>query len=307
MGRILRIFAPAKVNLFLGVHEEKDARGYHRVDSLMACVDVADVLEMREAECLEVACVPPVGIPQEANSCWVAARKLAERFGREPDVRIVVEKHVPDRAGLGGSSADAAATIVGLCRLWGEDPADERCVAAAREVGADVPFFLVGSPCFLEGAGDVARESFPPIGHASLVLAKPTADGPGITAAEAYRDFDREPVEAGDASEVRRALRERRWDDLPALVENNFEPVAERISPRVAELRAWLSARPGVRRAMVTGSGSCVFAFCEDDACAATIAEDVRGKGMWAHAGTFVGHGPQALEDAEAAFATHRA
>jgi 4-diphosphocytidyl-2-C-methyl-D-erythritol kinase len=295
MARSLRISAPAKINLFLGVHEELDERRYHRVDSLMCCVDVADVVTVTEGEALSVVCTPAVDVPQEENSCWIAARALGEELGREPNVRIEVEKHVPDRAGLGGSSSDAAATIVALCALWGEDPHDPRCFAAARATGADVPFFLEGRPTFLVGGGDVVSEVLPPIEGAHLVLVKPTAHGAGITAREGYEDFDRDPVPAGDPSALIAALRERRWDLLPKLVESNFEVVAKRISPEVADLHQWLGARPGVLRAMVTGSGSCVFGLCESDAAARDAAEAAHACGKWAHAGTIIDHGPVLL------------
>lgn len=295
MARSLRISAPAKINLFLGVHEELDERRYHRVDSLMCCVDVADVVTVTEDDALSVRCTPPVDVPQEKNSCWMAARALGKKLGRIPNVRIEVEKHVPDRAGLGGSSSDAAATIIALCALWGVDAHDPRCFAAARATGADVPFFLEGLPTFLVGAGDEVREVLPPIEGVHLALVKPTADGVGITAREGYEDFDRKPVPAGDPSALVCALRDRRWDLLPQLVESNFEVVAERICPEVAELRQWLSACPGVERAMVTGSGSCVFALCESDASARAVAEAARSRGKWAHAGTIIDHGPVPL------------
>ena len=141
LSRSVRILAPAKVNLFLGVHSELDERRYHLVDSLMACVDVADVVTLQDSGELTVRCEPDLGIPQEKNTCWKAARAMGDAFGRDPQFEIVVEKHVPDQAGLGGGSSDAAATIVGICELWGIDPQDPRCFAAARSVGADVAFF----------------------------------------------------------------------------------------------------------------------------------------------------------------------
>ena len=289
--RSVRVLAPAKVNLFLGVHNQLDERGYHRVDSLMACVDVAEVVTIHEADRLSVTCTPDVGVPQEQNTCWRAACGMGEAFGREAEFRILVEKRVPDRAGLGGSSSDAAATIRGICQLWDIDPADPRCADVARAVGADVAFFLLGAPAFLEGAGDVACETFPAIQGAHLALVKPAQDNAGIDTGKAYAEFDREPVPAGNAEPLRAALREGSWERARTLLENNLEPVAMRLSPRVAELRAWLGGRTGVVRAMVTGSGSCVFAACESAEAAARIADEARGLGMWAHAGGFAQNG----------------
>ncbi len=292
MRRVL-VEAPAKVNLFLGVHDELDDRGYHRVDSLMCCVDVADLVEVCEADALSVACEPPVDVPARSNTCWRAVEGMAAAFGREPAASVRVEKRVPDRAGLGGSSADAAAAIVGLCALWGEDPRDPRCFAVARSVGADVPFFLEGLPTYLAGAGDEVVETFPAIEGASLVLVRPVRPGSGITAGEAYDEYDRAPVAPGSPDEIRAALRASRWERLPELLENNLEPVAERIVADVARARRWLSEREGVLRAMVTGSGSCVFALCASAAHARAAAREAVARGLWSHAGTVVDHGPR--------------
>ena len=105
------LYSSAKINLYLGVHEGRDSEGFHRVDSLTACLDVFDTVVLEDAEELSVTCVPPVGIMQEHNTCWHAARAMEREFGRSANVAIRVEKHIPDQAGLGASSSDAAAVI----------------------------------------------------------------------------------------------------------------------------------------------------------------------------------------------------
>ncbi len=288
--------APAKINLFLGVHPELDGRGYHRVDSLMCCVDVADFVEVRESTHLSVRCTPEIGIPQQSNTCWAAAQKMGQRFGRDARFSITVEKHIPDRAGLGGSSSDAAAVIVAICKLWGIDPHCDECFAVAKEVGADVPFFLEGAPTYLVGAGDEVQEVFAPIEHTHLVLIKPTRMGAGITAGEAYDEYDLRPVAPASPNTLRRLLRERRWNDLPQYIENNLEPIAERIVFELSELKMWLAHLPGVHKAMVTGSGSCIFALCENVQASTFAARAAVKRGLWAHAGTIVGYGSRILE-----------
>ena len=287
----VRVEAPAKINLFLGVHPELDGRGYHRVDSLMCCVDIADIVEVAESTELSVTCIPGVCIPQEENTCWIAAQKMGQTFGRDPHVSITVEKHIPDRAGLGGSSSDAAAVIVAMCELWGIDPHSDECFKVAKEVGADVPFFLGGAPTFLNGAGDEVEEVFAPIEEAHVVLVKPMRAGAGITACEAYEEYDRNPVVASNPDSLRTLLRERRWNELPHFIENNLEPIAERIVQELPELKAWIKKLPGVHNAMVTGSGSCIFGFCDEPQAAARIAHAAGERGFWTHVGTIVGHG----------------
>ena len=103
------ILAPAKVNLHLGVHAQKDERGYHRVDSVMIALDLADVVSVHDANGLSVTFEPAVDAPLEKTTTWRAARLLADELGVEPDVAITIERHIPEQAGLGGSSADAGA------------------------------------------------------------------------------------------------------------------------------------------------------------------------------------------------------
>ena len=107
------ITAPAKINLYLGVHPERDERGYHKVDSVMTCIDLADTVAIAPGSELMVKMVPAGNLPQESNTAWKAARAMGEAFGRPANFTIVIDKHIPAGSGLGGASADAAAVIRG--------------------------------------------------------------------------------------------------------------------------------------------------------------------------------------------------
>lgn len=282
--------APAKLNLHLGVYDERDERGYHRVDSLMVALDLADKVEVEGplpgALEPEVLCDPPVDVPAHKNTAFRAAVALAERLGRVPNVRVRIRKHVPDQAGMGGSSSDAAAVLLALCELWGVDPASPAVVEAARSTGADVPFFLDPVPTLLVGAGDVVQEAFPPLSHAvSVALVRP--QGPGVSTPVAYAAYDRDPIPPASPSALCHMLRQGTAtpEDVAAHVHNNLDQVACALLPAVAEVRAWLLDQPGVLGGQVTGSGSCVFAICQDDAVAERVAVDARVRfGAWARA-----------------------
>ena len=157
MAGAVRIETPCKVNLYLGVHGERDTRGYHRVDSLMVPVALFDEVVVEEAPELSVRFSPKLGIPAEKTGVWRAATLLAEALGREPNVSVSVTARIPERAGLGGSSADAGAALRALAAYWGVDSLDPRVVAVARRIGADVAFFLDPRPAFYVGAGDACR------------------------------------------------------------------------------------------------------------------------------------------------------
>ena len=280
----ISVFAPAKVNLFLGVHPEKDDRGYHRVDSVMVPLGLADVVTVTPSGATSVTCVPDAGCPAENNTCWKAVHALTEAVGTSTAFSVRVERSVPNQAGLGGASSDAAAAIVGVCALSGIDPHDPRVAEAARKVGADVPFFLVGGACFLDGAGDVARESLPTPTLADgspvpVALVRPSGDG--VPTPAAYADFDGDPVEVAPVEPMLEALRSGDADAVVANVANNLGPVARRMLPKVDEVLTWLRSSEGVRTAEVSGSGSCCFAICDSGVAAASVADAARGRGWW--------------------------
>ena len=160
--------APIKVNLHLGIHPGRDGRGYHRADSVMAALDLGDVVRVgdlpatvdlpAEAEGVQLRMSEDVGIPFRKNTAWLAASRLRSALRREDRVVVSVEKGVLPQSGLGGSSSDAASVLIALSRRWGIDPTSELVVSVARSVGADVPFFLDPTPSYLSGAGDVLSE-----------------------------------------------------------------------------------------------------------------------------------------------------
>lgn len=285
------ITAPAKINLYLGVHPERDERGYHRVDSVMTCIDLTDTVAIAPGNELAVKMVPAVDLPQESNTVWKAARAMGEAFGRPANFTIVIDKHIPAGSGLGGASADAAAVIRGISEYWGLDPMDERIDAVARSVGADVPFFLYGPPAYLDGAGDQMRELFRPLTGTPLALVKPWDDA--VSTPEAYRRFDETAPAAGPLEPVLDALRLHSEEALFSNLSNNFEPVIAEVLPEVAEIMAWLAEQPDVRAVRMTGSGSCVYAVCNTQMAAEKITlAALNEKKWWAQAAKMLEQGP---------------
>lgn len=294
-ARRVVVSAPAKVNLYLGIHTERDGRGYHRVDSVMAALSLADTVTVEDADALEVVTVPAVDFPMEQNTAYRAAAALAHAFGLEPRVRIAIEKRIPLRAGLGGPSTDAAAAITGLCALWGLDERDERVEAVARSIGADVPFFLHGALAYLDGAGDRLRERFEPLAGLPVVLVRP--QGAGVSAGAAYARFDEDPQPLPPLEPVLEALRAHDADAVAACVANNLAPASCALAPEIDEVLAWLRDRPGVQVALMSGSGSCSFALCAslDDARAIAQAAQAE-RGWWAYAATMEKSGARVIE-----------
>jgi 4-diphosphocytidyl-2-C-methyl-D-erythritol kinase len=261
--RSVTVASPAKINVHLGVHTQLDPRGYHRVDSVMHAVSLEDAVVVSEAPALSVAASVPLDCPPEKNTCWRATQLFCAALGIAPAFSVFVEKNIPSQAGLGGASTNAAATLLGLAALTGTDPHAPFLSEVARSVGADVPFFLEGACAYLDGAGDVLNRLLPPVAlHLALVIPPDS----GITAAAAYRDFDRAPVAPAPVGPILSAFEARDTASVVALMANNLDPVARRMRPVLDAVHTFLTGRPGVQNVMVTGSGSCTYGVFDTEA-----------------------------------------
>ncbi|WP_419031135.1 4-(cytidine 5'-diphospho)-2-C-methyl-D-erythritol kinase [Collinsella stercoris] len=290
-GNFMLITAPAKINLYLGVHEGTDDEGYHRVDTVMTTLDISDTIAIAPSDRLMVKTVPEADFSQESNTAYKAAVAMGEAFGREPSFAILIDKHIPVRAGLGGPSTDAAAIIMGICRYWGVDPRDERIDAVARSIGADVPFFLYGPPAHLDGRGDTMRELFRPLTGTPVALVKPMTGG--VSTVEAYHRFDEFPIEAQPLEPMLEAMRSHDEQAIFDCVSNNLAPVARELCPEIGEIVDWMREQPDVRAVDVCGSGATVFAVCATQMAAEKIGiAAMKEHGWWAQAARMEKSGP---------------
>ena len=278
--RSLTLSAPAKINLYLGVHTERDDRGYHKVDSLMAAVGLADTVTVAPAQELTVQTVPASDFPMQKNTAYRAAVAMAEHYGREADVCVTIEKRIPLCAGLGGPSTDAAAVIAALAELWGIDRTDPALDEIARGIGADVPFFLHASPAFYVGGGDVLATEYPALPATPVVLVKPR--DASVSTIEAYRRFDEASVPADKPGAIASALRAGDAETAYALIHNNLGVISAQMEPQIKTVLDWLRAQNGAVAVNVCGSGACSFALCDTTATAANLAAAAQQNGWWA-------------------------
>ena len=278
--RSLTLSAPAKINLYLGVHTERDDRGYHKVDSLMAAVGLADTVTVAPAQELTVQTVPASDFPMQKNTAYRAAVAMAEHYGREADVCVTIEKRIPLCAGLGGPSTDAAAVIIALAKLWGVDRSDPALDDIARGIGADVPFFLHASPAFYVGGGDVLATEYPALPATPVVLVKPR--DASVSTIEAYRRFDEASVPADKPGAIASALRAGDAETAYALIHNNLGVISAQMEPQIKTVLDWLRAQNGAVAVNVCGSGACSFALCDTTATAANLAAAAQQNGWWA-------------------------
>jgi 4-diphosphocytidyl-2-C-methyl-D-erythritol kinase len=265
----VRLRAFAKVNYALEVQGSRQD-GYHEIRTVMQSVSLADEVEIERAEEGFELQIEPEGAdlgPLEGNTvrkAWVALRELS---GRELAVRIKLHKRIPPGAGLGGGSADAAATLSGLGELFDLGLDAEVLRSLAGRIGADVPFSISGGTALAEGVGDVLTSLPAPPAH-RLVLAKPER---GADTGEIYRAYDERPGRA--VASVEPVVAALRLGDLPTLagaIGNDLEPVTGELVPEVEAYREEL-LRAGALGAAMTGTGTAVYAIFGDDITAGKL------------------------------------
>lgn len=242
--------APAKVNLYLRVVGRR-ADGYHLLDSLAVFGPAADRVSAEPASRLSLAIEGPFATALDGadNLVLRAARALAEANGIAPQARIVLHKALPVASGIGGGSADAAATLRLLARLW-HVPIPE---GLALRLGADVPVCLEGRPARMTGVGEhlAAVPTLPGFG---LLLVNPMAE---VSTQAVFR------ARTGPFSPP--AALPGAWGDAAGLAAslvplgNDLEAPAIAVCPAIAAVLEWLRGCPGCLLARMSGSGATCF------------------------------------------------
>lgn len=304
--------AYAKINLHLGIYPHNVGEsGYHRADSVMAALELADTVMLSYNERAQQNTVVMDAGPDVAmkdNTAFRALEAMCQTFHKQPAYTVTIQKHIPAQAGLGGSSSDAATTIKLLCKFWGLDALDARVVRVAQSIGADVAFFLHPIPAYLNGVGATLQESFEHAPSIPCVIVRPQA---GVSTPVAYRLFD-EHIQAEVGAELKprselgaelkpglnpeagiqsfmpqspdRIIQALRVGDVLALNGLLYNNLAEAVIQHVADIRevlAWLRTQQGISHPCVTGSGSAVFAFAQSSAICDEIAQKASKMRNW--------------------------
>jgi 4-diphosphocytidyl-2-C-methyl-D-erythritol kinase len=276
--------APAKVNLYLHVTGRR-ADGYHLLDSLAIFGPAADGLALAPADDLSLALDGRFGAALDAepdNLVLRAARALAAAAGVPARAALVLTKRLPIASGIGGGSADAAAALRGLDRLWGLGLGEARLAALAAPLGADIPVCVASRPARMAGVGEVLSAA-PAIPDCGLLLVNP---GVALATPAVFK------ARAGGFTPP--ALLPAGWPDAAAMagdlaaLRNDLEAPAIALCPVVAAVLAALRALPGCLLARMSGSGATCFGLFADPAAARAAAAQVPG-GWWRDAGGLYG------------------
>ncbi len=274
--------APAKINLHLHVTGRR-ADGYHLLDSLVAFAEVGDRLSVSPADDLTLTVTGPfaAGLAAEADNLVLrAARALAAEAGVTALGKLVLDKQLPVASGIGGGSADAAATLRLLCRFWQVSVAEHRLLGIARGLGADVPVCLLNRPAMMAGIGEVLSPA-PNLPDAGIVLINP---GVAVSTPSVFR------ARTGAFSPAAQFPADG-WQETESLAAslrstcNDLEPPARELAPSIGATLAALEALPGCLLARMSGSGATCFGLFASPDAARQASGSVFRDGWWVWGG----------------------
>lgn len=268
------VSAPAKINLFLHVGDKR-TDGYHDLESIAVFTFHDDGVWLESADRFSLSISGPyaVGLSNgDDNLALRAARALADGTGRRDGVRVSLQKMIPIASGIGGGSADAAAVLRGLVRLWDLDISARDLSDVARSVGADVPACLVSEALIMQGLGERITK-LTPFPEFWLLLVNP---GVPVSTAEVFRHLETRrgtglqfPAGFGDL---------RSLCDFLRTTANDLEAPARAIAPVIADVLDELNAADGVLLARMSGSGATCFAMFSDPEKAKPLFKDLNAR-----------------------------
>jgi 4-diphosphocytidyl-2-C-methyl-D-erythritol kinase len=258
----MQLLAPAKINLSFQVKGRR-ADGFHEIETLMAPISLADEITIEQTEAegeLRFSCDDP-SLPVDDDNLVVRAAKLfRDRTGVRKGIAIALKKKIPHGAGLGGGSSDAASTLLGLNEMFESGLAPDDLLNLAAQLGSDVPFFIVRSPAICAGRGELVT----PVSLASKFEALVLKPSFGVATPWAYRRWKDSRELPGVDYSPQEFGRIRCANDLE-------RPVFEKFVV-LAKLKTWLREQSEVAVALMSGSGSTMFALLHDGVHAEVLA-----------------------------------
>src|SRR6266566_755167 len=250
---MMQVVAPAKINLSLKTLGRR-SDGFHEIETLIAPITLCDQLEISKSDssnCVQFSCNDP-SVPQcDDNLIVRAAKSFFAATKLKPAVCIELQKKIPHGAGLGGGSSNAASTLLALNQLFETNLPREALSKMAETIGSDIPFFIFQSAALCKGRGELVT----PLKlrqRLSILLLKPDFS---VSSAWAYSRWE-------DSREIPGISYVPQVFTGQAFVNDLERPVFEKFV-FLAQVKAWLLKQPEVGAAVMSGSGSTVFAVTQ--------------------------------------------
>lgn len=264
----MRLRANAKINLCLQVNGKRED-GYHLIDTVMQSVSLYDEIEITKADGISVDC-ENLDIEQEDNIAFKAAKLFFQDYGINGGAAISISKNIPSAAGLGGGSADAAAVLVGLNKLYNANISKEQLCKTALKLGADVPFFIVGGCARAQGIGEELTP-LKPLRCGYFLLAKAQKKP---STAEMYKILDSKDPVTCDTKSVIEAVESGNLEKLSPLLVNSFATIWQD-----SDVKSQLLALEPLAVSL-SGSGPTWFALFQNEADAQKAKNELEKKNI---------------------------
>jgi len=269
----LTVHAHAKINWSLAICGERE-NGYHDLDMLMQCIELSDELIIESARWLTLT-VNGQRLPADGRNLVIrAANALNDVLGLRMGARIQLKKNIPSRAGLGGGSADCAATLLALNRLWKLNLPLRTLMQIGLKLGADVPFCLQGGLCRAEGVGEILT----PLEPAPEIWLSMITPGGGLSTPAVFQAWNQGgyPMADIDNAALARALNAGDLALAQSLSRNDLEAPAIALMPEIGQIMEFYRSA-GAKFVRMSGSGSTVFAAFESEADARNASAQLPG------------------------------
>lgn len=250
---MIKLKANAKINLSLKIIGQRPD-GYHNIQSEMQSISLYDEIILSEAPSgINVICDEPQIPIGPQNIAYKAAQQLLKEIKSIRGLTIEISKNIPSGAGLGGGSADAAAVLWGINEMQGRPVSEENLLAVAGEIGADVPFCLIGGRAEATGKGENLKK-LNPLPEFCVVVVKPDFE---VSTAWAYAQWDNLKNKPSPQSD------------------NDFEAVVGTKYPQIMEIKNKLLTL-GCYKAQMSGSGSAVFGLIRDRSAGMQVVRQIK-------------------------------
>ena len=263
----MEIRAYGKVNLCLDVVGKKED-GYHQLDMIMVPIELHDRITLETAQEMSFTCTPDIRIRPQNNSILKMIELLREKFGFKENFAIHLEKNIPSQAGLGGGSSDAAAVLNALNEHFGWGLSDQQKISIGVQIGADVPYCLFNRPARVRGIGE-DLEFFEVNLPMNILLVQPYK---GVSTRLAFAGLQLDSLIHPDSATVQQALVENKYPLFLISIGNSLESSAIQLVPEISRIKQRL-LRAGMDKSLMTGSGSVVMGFSQQDECIDSVYE----------------------------------
>lgn len=287
----MRLFAPAKINLNLHVSapiKEGAYKDYHNLDSLVMFANIGDYIKIEPANDLSLEIIGPFAnelnvFPIENNLIIRAAKLLQNHCNVKKGAQIILEKNLPIASGIGGGSADCAATFNGLNKFWNLNLDIEELIEIGGNLGADIPICIKAMPAIMRSIGNIINDAPNLPKNIPAIIANPLLECPTPLI---YKKYDENGIFSADMN-----FQYDKFDFAQIMqnTKNDLEEIAISLFPQIFELIENMKKLQGVEFVRMSGSGASVFAIFKDELSAikgTKYLNDIylkNGRKIWAH------------------------